>query len=282
MIDKETINSRINNFENIHRGVTRFMSVMKACSVLDSLVYVINSIKALGFGIAWKSILKAFPSAATVDESLNNFQSSIQNLMLPIGTLQKTLLPVIATMKQLKDGDSNPTNLSAQLYAVLSSLTELQPQLIRLNNLINNIHKVMNGFDSLIDKLKSVKGIGSLTTKLQESYAAAIDYFNKLKSSNEELSSTIDATMAWLPEYQKSTRQIVTATIFCQSVISQGLFKKELCQKSVTWFSDEAEAVCSQCGIHLCGQHRIAAPTPIGSSIRNTWYCLNCIKKINK
>jgi len=270
----------VNNMEMIHQGITRFLFIIQTSSVIDSLIDVINSIKNIGFGIIWKAILKVFPPISVVDSSISNIQSSLQGLTLPMSTLHKILPGVITSMKQSNNSNMRLSGFSGQLYSVTSLLPEIQKQLNRLNGVVNTVYNAMSGFDSALEKLKSIKGIGQLSSKLQGAFVKGIDYFGKMKSSNEELNTAIDKTMVWLPEYQKSIRQIISSSTLCQVTVSKGFFKKELCRKSVTWFDDEAEAVCNKCGLHLCEQHRIADPLPAGSSIRNIWYCLDCIKRI--
>lgn len=272
----------VNNMEMIYQGITRFLFIIQTGSVIESIIDVINSIKNIGFGIIWKAVSKVFPPISIVDNSIVNIQSSLQGLTLPISTLHKILPGIITGMKQSKDSNVRLTDFSGQLYSVTSSLPEIQNQLNRLNGVVNSVYNAMSGFDLALEKLKSIKGIGQLSTKLQGAFAKGIDYFDKMKSSNEELNAAIGKTMVWLPEYQKSVRQIMSSSTLCQVTVSKGFFKKELCSKSVTWFDDEAEAVCKKCGLHLCEQHRIADLLLPGSSVRNVWYCLDCIKKIKK
>ena len=269
----------VNNMEMIHQGITRFLFIIQTGSVIDGLIDVINSIKNIGFGIIWKGVLKVFPPISVVENSINNIQSSLQRLILPMSTIHKILPGIITSMKQSKDSNMRLIDFSGQLYCVASLLPEIQHQLNQLNGVVNTIYNAMSGFDSALEKLKSIKGIGQLSTKLQAAFAKGIDYFGKMKLSNEELTDAISKTMVWLPEYQKNIRQKMSVSTLCQATVSKSFFKKELCHKAVTWFDDEAEAVCNKCGLHLCEQHRIADPLPAGSFIRNIWYCSDCRKK---
>lgn len=280
LVDKN--DSQIGSMEFIYQGVTRFLFFSKTGSVVNTLIDLMVSIKNVGFGIAWKAVSKVFPPILIIDKYIDKIQSSLQNVTLPISALHETLPDIITHMKQTENCETKQIGFSGQLLSVTSLLPDIQNQLGQLNSGVIAVHKAMNGFDTSLERLRSIKGIGQLSTKLQETFAKGTDYFSKMKSNNEELITRIGEIMVWLPEYQKSTRQIITSKTPCQAAVSKGLFRKEFCHKPVTWYDDEAEAVCYKCGIHLCEHHRIPVAMPPGSVIRNVWYCPNCARKLKK
>jgi hypothetical protein len=284
--DQSVLSVYLRDLEAAQLGVEKFALLSQTGSALEKaislVVSVIDATKSAAMGLAWKAVVKVVPPIAVVYDSVIDMRNTIQRTTIPLATLRRILPLLTESLRAQQVSHVQPPELSGQLYAVASAMPEVSNGLKHLGALTENTCKAIRSLGNAVERLNPIKGVGPLAERLRDALVKLDVSLNETQVTIQEVSVMLDKTQGWLPEYQAQTRKRITANIACQAVEKSSLFKKELCQKPVLWFDDEASANCSVCRVTVCDQHRVAVSTPAGSTTRNTWLCLECAKKQRK
>lgn len=284
--DQTVWSVRLQDLATLQLGVEKLALVSQTGSVLEKaislVVSVIDAMKSAAMGIAWKAAVKVVPAIAGVYDAVIGIRHSMQQLSAPLAALRRFLPVTTESLRAEQASQVRPPDLSGQLYAVASAMPEVSNGLRQLSDLTATTSRAIGGLGSGVSRLNSVPGVGSLAERLRDALAKLNAALGETQVSIQEVTVQLSKAQGWLPGYQAQTRKQITAATACQAVEKSGLFKKDQCQKPVSWFDDEASANCSVCHINVCNNHRIAVPMPAGSTTRNTWLCLECAKKQRK
>lgn len=257
--------------------------IFKAGSALGKGISVVNylldKLKSIGWGVAWKAVSKTVPPIRILDDSIQGLEDSIKRLAGPTDALCKHLPSVIVGIQAEQNGQPVPEGFAGQLGLVISIMPTLHSDLNNLNTAMLNTCQLIGAIVGSMERLASIKGIGSLSEKLKEALLKLQEVMTNSQGAIQQLVDSFERSSQWLPAYHRQIRQVVTSDKSCQMITKSSFFSKEYCWQPVSWFNDEASANCDKCGIVVCTEHRVEMITAMDVPVRCKWLCMKCANK---
>ncbi len=271
--ESSTLEDLIAFQQSIDRLAPTFSKGSLVAKAIVPVNYVLDRLKSLALGVPWKLATKAVPPVATIGDSLASLQQAAERLAGPAQILSRIVPSVVEAVRTSESSGEYTPGLSSQLSTILRTRDPLRQNLQELSRLSSSTRSVITTVSHSMEKLHGIKGIGALADSLNASLTQLDQSLSIADARNMELVSASDRVGKWLPAYYAEVRKVLPSPRACQATVKVSFWKKDMCGSPVEWFDDEAQPVCTRCGIILCGRHRVEVPSALDSVVRCTWLC---------